>query len=235
MGKLAHPYPSLPLPKMTYALFPDLLSCSSRDGTRSSPSLSLLHVSEVIFYFSTENLDICFLFLSYRTKVVIKVVKEKTPKVEMGNKWKRRTFQKLPDCCAVIGGAGEAVSSQLWSELCLVSTQCIVGFNMVTPQLSHLRYSLVPSVELVPPGPVITGTQTLPVSRTMGIKSFLTQVSLGSSLDQALSPQLLGGLYTEFGLFLFLCTSSGLMFLWCPLVCDHHRGPMASHCSHKAQ
>lgn len=48
---------------------------------------------------------------------------------------------------SIVGGTGEAVSSQQWTDLCLVSIQCIVGFNMVTPQLSHFCYSLVPSVE----------------------------------------------------------------------------------------
>lgn len=74
------------------------------------------------------------------------VIKEKTPEVETGNKWKLRTSQ-MPNCCAVIGGTGEAVSSQQWTELCLVSTQCTVGFHIVTPWLSHLCYSLVPSME----------------------------------------------------------------------------------------
>lgn len=93
-----------------------------------------------------------------------------------------RTFQSPYVCCAesVAGGDRRRLSgAECGRGLCPLSAQCIVGWDVVTPQLGHPSAPLSLSLQwnLVPPGPVISGTQTSPglchVSRTLGSEGFL--------------------------------------------------------------
>lgn len=85
---MAHLYSSCPFPQLTYVLSLICFPLPAEMGLdHYHPCLYFTFGWEVIFTLSFENLDMTlfFLFLSYKIGMVIK---EKTLKVEIQNKWK---------------------------------------------------------------------------------------------------------------------------------------------------